>query len=392
MLENVTYHFQCFCDQTHAWVCGAGATAASIALLVIIFYCLKKRAYWKKKTQESERIEAFLKNHGPMAVKRYKYKQVKKMTQSFKEKLGQGGYGCVFKGKLPNGRHVAVKILKDSDSNGEDFINEVSSISKTSHVNIVTLLGFCFEGSKRTLIFEFMSNGSLEKHIFEKNSSPSNREFGWETLYEITLGIAHGLEYLHRGCNTRILHFDIKPHNILLDENFCPKISDFGLAKICPGRESIISMMDMRGTIGYIAPEVICKKFGGVSCKSDVYSYGMLVLEMVGAKKSICVGVDHRSSEIYFPDWIYKRLELDEEVGLNGIENEEEKQIARKLIIVSLWCIQTNPSKRPSMGKVVEMLVGSVESLTIPTIHSSSGSSIRVVSNFTTTTEHDTVL
>ncbi|XP_055961041.1 PR5-like receptor kinase [Mercurialis annua] len=359
--------------KTWIWI-WTGATVASLVVLLIIFYCLKKRLYWKKKTEESERIEAFLINYGPMAVNRYKYKQVKKMTESFKEKLGQGGYGCVFKGKLLDGRHVAVKILKESKSNGEEFINEVASIGRTSHINNVTLLGFCFEGSKRALIYEFMSNGSLEKHIFKNNSSTNNREFGWEKLYEITLGIARGLEYLHRGCNTRILHLDIKPHNILLDEQFCPKISDFGLAKTCPGRESIISMTGMRGTIGYIAPEIFCRNFGGISYKSDVYSYGMLVVEMVGARKNICIGVDHKSSEIYFPDWIYKHLEFDEEFKLSGIENEEDKKIAKKLILVSLWCIQTNPLKRPPMDRVVDMLVGSVESLAIPPMPSISGS------------------
>ncbi|KAL9389549.1 hypothetical protein Peur_018154 [Populus x canadensis] len=178
------------------------------------------------------------------------------MTKNFKEKLGQGGYGSVFKGNLPDGRLVAVKVLKKSKSNGEEFVNEVSSIDMTSYVNIVTLLGFCFEGSKRALIYEFMSNGSLDKHIYVENLSKAHPKLGWETLYQIAVGIAQGLEYLHRGCNTRILHFDIKPHNILLDENFCPKISDFGLAEICPSKESIVSMLGARGTARYIAPKV----------------------------------------------------------------------------------------------------------------------------------------
>ena len=222
------------------------------------------------------------------------------MTKSFKDKLGQGGYGGVYKGKLQDGCFVAVKVLKESKGNGEEFLNEVASISRTSHVNIVTLMGFCFEESKRALIYEFMPNGSLEKFIYKENPLNANRQLGWEALYKIAVGIARGLEYLHRGCNTRILHFDIKPHNILLDENFCPKISDFGLAKICPREESVISMLGVRGTAGYIAPEVFCRNIGGVSHKSDVYSYGMMVLEMVGGRKNIDVSVD-RVSEIYFP-------------------------------------------------------------------------------------------
>ncbi|KAK8582838.1 hypothetical protein V6N13_069606 [Hibiscus sabdariffa] len=298
-----------------------------------------------------------------LAPKRYRYSDIKKIISSFQDKLGKGGYGDVYKGKLLDGRHVAVKILNKSKSNGEDFINEVASISRTSHVNIVTLLGFCIEGRHRALVYEFMPNGSLEKFIFREKTD--HRRLEWEKLYRIAVGIARGLDYLHRGCNTRILHFDIKPHNILLDDEFCPKISDFGLARSCQGNESFISMTGARGTIGYIAPEVFSRNFGRVSHKSDVYSYGMMILEMVGGRKNINVEVD-RTSEIYFPDYIYSRIELDGELGLEGIENEDELEKARKMIIVSLWCIQTDPSNRPSMSRVVEMLEGTVDSLTIP--------------------------
>ena len=286
------------------------------------------------------------------------------MTNSFKDKLGQGGYGGVYKGKLQDGCFVAVKVLKELKGNGEEFLNEVASIGRTSHVNIVTLMGVCFEESKRALIYEFMPNGSLEKFIYKENPSNATHQLGWETLYKIAIGIARGLEYLHRGCNTRILHFDIKPHNILLDENFCPKISDFGLAKICPREESAISMLGARGTAGYIAPEVFCRNIGMVSHKSDVYSYGMMVLEMVGGRNNFDVSVD-RDSEIYFPHWIYKRVELDKELGLQGLVSNEDEEIAKKMIIVSLWCIQTDPSSRPSISKVVDMLEGSLDSLQI---------------------------
>ena len=159
--------------------------------------------------------------------------------------------------------------------------------------------------------------------------------------------------------------FEIKPHNILLDENFFPKISDFGLAKICPREKSNISMVGARETIGYIAPEVFCRNFGGISHKSDVYSYGMMVLEMVGGRKNVDVSVDF-SSEIYFPHWIYKHLELNEELGLLGFLKEGDEESTRKMIIVSLWCIQTNPTNRPSMSRVVEMLEGNLNSLQIP--------------------------
>lgn len=155
------------------------------------------------------------------------------MTNSFKDKLGQGGYGDVYKGKLPDNHIVAVKVLSESKGNGEEFLNEVVSISRTAHVNIVILLGFCFEGSKRALIYEFMSKGCLEKYIYDESKLKKIPPLGWERIYHIATGIAHGREYLHKGCNKQILHLDIKPQNILLDQDFCPKISDFGLAKLC---------------------------------------------------------------------------------------------------------------------------------------------------------------
>ena len=319
----------------------------------------------KQDSKNSEYAKAFTMNQGSLSSKQYSYSEIKKMTNSLKNKLGQGGYGSVYKGKLLDGRLVAVKVLSELKGTGEEFINEVASISRTSHVNIVTLLGYCHEKSKRTLVYEFMPNGSLDKFIYNQESSSTNCQLEQKTLFEIAVGIACGLKYLHRGCSTRILHFDIKPQNILLDENFCPKISDFGLAKLCQRNESFVSMLGARGTIGYIAPEVFSRNFGGVSHKSDVYSYGMMVLEMVEVRNNFDVGVS-RSSERYFPDWIYQNLNLGENVGNNMVITEEGEQINRKMILVGLWCIQTIPANRPSMTKVVEMLEGNVHSIEIP--------------------------
>ncbi|CAN6550210.1 unnamed protein product [Malus baccata var. baccata] len=349
-----------------------GAVAGLIFLIVIVC-CLRGKLssyrflfFWKKQNQNRQIVEAFLRSYGPLQVRRYSYLEVKNMTNSFKEKLGRGGYGAVYKGKLKDGCLVAVKVLTKLTGDGEEFMNEVAAISRTSHVNVVSLLGFCFEGSKRALIYEFMPNGSLEKFIFDSNTPNIGHDhLGWEALDQISLGVARGLEYLHRGCNTRILHFDIKPHNILLDENFTPKISDFGLAKICNRKESIVSMLGARGTAGYIAPEVFSRNFGKVSHKSDVYSYGMMLFEMVGGRRNIDAEAEN-TSEIYFPHWIYKRLELDEELGLQSVANEEDKARARKMIIVSLWCIQTDPSNRPAMKEVIDMLEGNVDLLQIP--------------------------
>ncbi|XP_014512822.1 LEAF RUST 10 DISEASE-RESISTANCE LOCUS RECEPTOR-LIKE PROTEIN KINASE-like 2.5 [Vigna radiata var. radiata] len=343
--------------------------AAVLVVLMVLVCCFRTKIFYPllwKENPTHRVIEDILKEQGPLTTARFSYLEVKKMTNSFRNKLGQGGFGSVYKGKLHDGSDVAVKILTVSKGNGEEFINEVVSISRTSHVNIIRLLGFCFDNTHRALIYEFMPNGSLDKFIYEdKNASKNVHQLDWKILNDIAIGIARGLEYLYRGCNTRILHFDIKPHNILLDEDFCPKISDFGLSKVCPRKESMVSIFDARGTAGYIAPEVFSRNFGVVSHKSDVYSYGMMILEMVGRRKNIKTKVD-RPSEIYFPHWIYSRLESNSELGLENVRNESEDEMVRKMTIVGLWCIQTHPATRPTISKVVEMLESKVELLEIP--------------------------
>ncbi|KAH7516500.1 hypothetical protein FEM48_Zijuj10G0141600 [Ziziphus jujuba var. spinosa] len=216
------------------------------------------------------------------------YKKGTKILKACADARIEGGYGSVYKGKLHDDGHlVAVKVLNKSKGNGEEFINEVAAISRTSHVNIF---------------------------IFDEKPQKN---------------------------------FDIKPHNILLDEHFSPKKSDFGLARVCTREESIISMLGARGTAGYIAPEAFCRNFGRVSQKSDVYSYEMMVLEMVGGRKNVNVGAKRRT-------WIEETMDEEDEVKV------------KKMIIVSLWCIQTDPLKRPAMSEVIEMLEGSLDSLQVP--------------------------
>jgi serine/threonine protein kinase len=229
---------------------------------------------------------------------RYSYADIKRITNQFIEKLGEGSYGIVFKGKLSNEMYVAVKILNTSKGNGEEFINEVGIMGRIHHVNVVRLVGFCADGFRRALVYEFLPNDSLEKLI--SSMAAKNYILNWDKLQDIALGIAKGIEYLHQGCDQRILHFDIKPHNVLLDQNFNPKISDFGLAKLCSKEQSAVSITTARGTVGYIAPEVFSRNFGNVSSKADVYSFGILLLEIVGGMKNFDVTVEN-SGQIYFP-------------------------------------------------------------------------------------------
>ncbi|KAL1556794.1 rust resistance kinase Lr10-like [Salvia divinorum] len=339
----------------------AGATIGSFilfttltALILVIFKIIKDRENRKK-------VEGFLEDYRALKPTRFCYSDIRKITNQFSEKLGEGGYGVVYKGKLSTEISVAVKVLNNSKENGEEFVNEVKTIGRIHHVNVVRLVGFCAEGFRRVLVYEFLPNESLEKFIFQSESKRAS--LSWEKLLEIALGIAKGVEYLHQGCDQQILHFDIKPHNILLDQNFSPKVCDFGLAKLCSKEQSAVTMTAARGTMGYIAPELLSRTFGRVSYKSDVYSFGMLLLEMVGGRKN--VDLDINNSKVYFPQWIYNHLNLGDEFWVH-IEEGEEGNIARKLTIVGLHCIQWYPADRPSMKEVVQMLEGDGTDLVMP--------------------------
>jgi len=206
-----------------------------------------------------------------------------------------------------------VKILNASKGNGEEFINEVGTMGTIHHVNVIRLVGFCANGFIRVLVYEFLPNDSLEKFI--SSTTAKNSILNWDKLQDIAIGVAKGIEYLHQGCDQRILHFDIKPHNVLLDQNFNPKISDFGITKLCSNNQSAVSMTTVRGTVGYIAPKVFSRNFGNVSSKADVYSFGVLLLEIVGGMKNVGVTNDN-TSKVYFPEWIYNFLEQKEDIRI----------------------------------------------------------------------------
>ncbi|KAI9073269.1 hypothetical protein K1719_044755 [Acacia pycnantha] len=253
-------------------------------------------------------------------------------------------------------------MLGKSKANGQDFISEVATIGRIHHFNVVHLEGFCVEGTKQALLYEFMPKGSLDKYIFSKEGSIS---LSYRKIHEISLGIAHGIAYLHHGCDMQILHFDIKPHNILLDENFNPKISDFGLARLYSIDDSIVTLTAARGTIGYMAPELFYKNIGGVSYKADVYSFGMLLMEIASQRRNLNPHVEH-SSQLYFPLWIYDQFDEGKDIEMQDF-SKEDKDLAKKMFMVALWCIQLKPADRPSMGKVIEMLeTYDVESLEMP--------------------------
>ncbi|GLJ28347.1 hypothetical protein SUGI_0557270 [Cryptomeria japonica] len=342
-----------------------------ISTIILIYRRINRK---KREQQEELDIEGFMDplDSRPPSVEnflhaaiptRYSYHQIKRYTNNFAVRLGQGGFGTVFKGELPNGCMVGVKILDKSKHSRIQFMNEVVTIGRIHHLHLVRLLGFCIEGSKRALIYEYMVNGSLEKYIHGDDQTLLN----WKQLYSIAMGTARGIAYLHDECRNRILHCDIKPHNLLLDANFSPKVADFGLAKLTNREESHVSLTGARGTPGYAAPEVWSKTNGPVTDRSDVYSYGMLLMEMVGGRKNLDLKAT-RSSKVSYPEWAFKQVEMGEFQKLRGktIDDDEEVIIAKKLSMLGLWCIQYDPSQRPSMNRVVQMLEGAVDIIIPP--------------------------
>ena len=283
--------------------------------------------------------------------------QLRIATDNFSVVLGSGGFGIVYKGISRNNIPIAVKVLKGASDKiiEEQFIAEVSTMGRTHHYNLVRLYGFCFESSLIALVYEYMVNGSLDNHLFKSNKGA----IGFEKLHEIAVGTANGISYLHEQCPQRIVHYDIKPGNILLDSSFSAKVADFGLAKLCNRDSSHITMTGRRGTPGYAAPE-LWMPFP-VTHKCDVYSFGMLLFEIIGRRRNVDVTVGN--SQEWFPIWAwnkYEKKQLKEFMIVCGIE-EKYEEVTTRMLVVAFCCVQYRPENRPMMSTVVKMLEGALE-------------------------------
>lgn len=285
----------------------------------------------------------------------FDFNTVRVATDNFSDanKLGQGGYGPVYKGMLQSGIAIAVKRLSKDSKQGElEFRNEVMLVGKLRHRNLVRLLGFCKEGIEKLLIYEFMCNGSLEHFIFDRNTHPS---FGLEDCIKIIGGVARGLLYLHEDSPSRIIHRDIKPRNILLDGEFNPKISDFGLARSPQPGQTQFTTDRIMGTFGYIAPEYALH--GHFSVKSDVFSFGVLALELASGQKLHPSVVDKDAENLLSYAWRNWR----EGTPLNLVNRTLRGSSSFggdivRCIQIGLLCVQENADDRPTMGSVVHML------------------------------------
>ncbi|XP_020235213.1 G-type lectin S-receptor-like serine/threonine-protein kinase At1g34300 [Cajanus cajan] len=290
----------------------------------------------------------------------FSYKELQQATKGFKEKLGAGGFGAVYRGTLVNKTVVAVKQLEGIGQGEKQFRMEVATISSTHHLNLVRLIGFCSEGRHRLLVYEFMKNGSLDDFLF-MTEQHSGKLLNWEYRYNIALGTARGITYLHEECRDCIVHCDIKPENILLDENYIAKVSDFGLAKLInPKDHRHRTLTSVRGTRGYLAPEWLANL--PITSKSDVYSYGMVLLEIVSGRRNF--DVSEETNRKKFSIWAYEEFERG---NISGIldkrlaDHEVDMEQVKRAIEASFWCIQEQPSQRPTMSRVLQMLEGVTE-------------------------------
>ncbi|XP_027342924.1 G-type lectin S-receptor-like serine/threonine-protein kinase At4g27290 [Abrus precatorius] len=334
-----------------------------IMLIIILGVVILRRKKVKKHEKPGKNQIIGWKNHTDNTEKEeidipiFDLSTIANATNNFfiRNKLGEGGFGPVYKGTLSNGQDIAVKRLCNNTGQGpKEFINEVNLIANLQHRNLVKLLGCCIQDDERILIYEFMTNRSLDYFIFDETKKSL---LLWPKRFQIICGIARGLLYLHEDSRLRIIHRDLKTSNILLDKNMNPKISDFGLARTFGGDEAEVKTKRVVGTYGYISPEYAAR--GNFSVKSDVFSFGVIALETVSGKKNKEY-FDHHNLDLLGHAWILwceeRPLELIDESLRKTIALAEADVL--RCIHIGLLCVQERPEDRPDMSAVILMLNG----------------------------------
>ncbi|XP_020586487.1 putative serine/threonine-protein kinase [Phalaenopsis equestris] len=303
--------------------------------------------------------ETFRLNEVAGNVKLFSYEELRLATGDFSpgNKVGKGGFGSVYKGKLSNGTNVAVKVLsRESTQGAKEFLSEIAAISDIVHENLVKLHGVCMEGDYRLLVYNYLENNSLAQTLLGANRS--NIQFSWKTRCKICIGVARGLAFLHEEVVPHIVHRDIKASNILLDKDLTPKISDFGLAKLLPPNATHVSTR-VAGTAGYLAPEYAIR--GQVTRKSDVYSFGVLLLEIVSGRSNTNTRLPFGDHFLLDRVWtLYEKGELESIIDAILSDDLDIKQ-ACLFLKVGLLCTQDTSKLRPTMSTVVKMLIGEVD-------------------------------
>ncbi|XP_022158822.1 probable LRR receptor-like serine/threonine-protein kinase At5g63710 isoform X2 [Momordica charantia] len=291
-------------------------------------------------------------------IRRFSLREIQLATENFNETniIGQGGFGKVYKGVLSDASKVAVKRLTDYNSPGGEaaFLREVQLISVAVHRNLLRLIGFCTTASERILVYPFMQNLSVAHHL--RDLKPGERSLDWPSRKRIAFGAAHGLEYLHEHCNPKIIHRDLKAANILLDDNFEAVLGDFGLAKLVDTKLTHITTQ-VRGTMGHIAPEYLST--GKSSEKTDVFGYGITLLELVTGQRAIDFSRLEEEEDVLLLDHI-KKLQRENRLGDvvdKNLKSYDVKEV-ENIVQVALLCTQSSPEDRPTMAEVVNLLHG----------------------------------
>lgn len=322
---------------------------------MMCFSCLSMRkasSSASKTDQIEEDISAISNLH------RFSYKELQIATRDFNKanKVGEGGYGSVFKGTLQDGTAVAIKVLSAISSQGtKEFLTELELITNIEHENLVKLRGCCVEGDHRIIVYGYLENNSLAQTLLGENSS--NIQFDWSTRHKISVGVARGLAFLHEEVHPHIIHRDIKASNILLDKDLTPKISDFGLAKLFPDHLTHVTTR-VAGTVGYLAPEYAIQ--GKLTRMADTYGFGVLLLEIVSGRRNIDTALPRAEWYLLERAWelhLIGELHTLVDASLQGIFIENE---ACRFFKVGLLCTQSKPNLRPSMSSVVKMLTGDI--------------------------------
>jgi serine/threonine protein kinase len=328
-----------------------GTTIASIIAIVLIVVGITLYVRRMGKYQEIE--EEFDFDQFPGMPMRFSYEKLRECTEDFSKKLGEGGFGSVFEGKLDEER-VAVKRLESARQGKKEFLAEVETIGSIEHINLVRLVGFCAEKSHRLLVYEYVPRGSLDRWIYYRHN---NAPLDWGTRCRIILDIAKGLCYLHEECRRKIAHLDIKPQNILLNENFNAKLADFGLSKLIDRDQSKV-MTVMRGTPGYLAPEWLTSQ---ITEKVDIYSFGVVVMEVVCGRKNI----DHSQPEesIQLINLLREKAQNNQLIDMIDKQSDDmvvHQEEVIQMMKLAMWCLQNDSSRRPLMSTVVKVLEGTM--------------------------------
>ncbi|KAG7542049.1 Gnk2-homologous domain [Arabidopsis thaliana x Arabidopsis arenosa] len=344
-------------DRSKTLIFGVVPIVAIVLGLVFLFICLRRRK--KKKTLKDNAENEFESTDSL----HFDFESIRVATDDFSltHKIGEGGFGVVYKGHLPDGQEIAVKRLSIHSGQGNaEFKTEVLLMTKLQHKNLVKLFGFSIKESERLLVYEFIPNTSLDRFLFDHIKQ---KQLDWEKRYNIIVGISRGLLYLHEGSEFPIIHRDLKSSNVLLDEQMLPKISDFGMARQFDFDKTQAITRRVVGTYGYMAPEYAMH--GRFSVKTDVYSFGVLVLEIITGKRNSGLGLGEGTDLPTFAwqHWVEgTSMELIDPVLLRSYNKKQSMQCLE----IALSCVQENPSKRPTMDSVVSMLSSDSESLQLP--------------------------